>query len=66
MVIVRVVENSRVNSISHGGDLSKSSPGPRANTEAFKNVRKTESGGIFAHGFTPQRQYRSRSINNKS
>ena len=61
--IVRVVETSRVNSISRGGDLGKSGPGPRAKADALKNARKTGGGSIFVQGFTTQRQYDSRPIN---
>lgn len=39
--IVRIGETSRVNSISRGGDLGKSGPGPRAKADALKNARKT-------------------------
>jgi len=63
--IVRIVETSRINSINRGGDLGKSGPGPRAKAEAFKNARKTGGGSLFVDGFTPQRQYGSRPINNK-
>lgn len=62
-VIVRGVETSRVNSISRGGDLGKSGPGPRAKADARRNARKTGDGSIFVQGFTPQRQYGSRPIN---
>jgi hypothetical protein len=54
-LIVRVVETSRVNLISRGGDLGKA--------DALKNARKTGGGSIVAQGFTPQRQYCSRPIN---
>jgi hypothetical protein len=63
--IVRVVETSRVNSINRGGDLGKSGSGPRAKADALKNSRKTGGGSIFVQGFTSQRQYGSRPINNK-
>jgi hypothetical protein len=63
MVIVRGVKSSRVNSISRGGDLGTSGPGPRAKADALKNARKTEGGSIFAQGFTPYRQYCSRPSN---
>ena len=62
-VIVRVIETSRVNSLSRGGDLGKSGPGPRAKADALKNARKTGNGSIFVQDFTPQRQYGSRPIN---
>ena len=65
IAIVRVVEISRVNSINRGGDLGKSGPGPRAKADALKNPRKTGGGSIFVQGFTYQRQYGSRPINNK-
>nr|YP_009686315.1 hypothetical protein [Halamphora calidilacuna]QDR25071.1 hypothetical protein [Halamphora calidilacuna] len=61
--IVRVVETSRANSINRGGDLGKSGPGPRAKADAARNPRKIEGGSLFAQGFTPQRQYGSRSTN---
>ncbi len=61
--IVRIVETSRVNSISRGGDLGKSGPGPWVKADALKNARKTGGGSIFAQGFTPQPQYCSRLIN---
>lgn len=61
--IVRVVETSRVNSISRGGDLGKSGPGPRAKADALKNTRKTGGRSIFAQSFTSQRQYCSRPSN---
>lgn len=60
-VTVRVVETSRVNSISRGGDLGKSGPGPRAKADALKKASANVS--IFAQGFTPQRQYCSRPSN---
>ena len=63
--IVRVVETSRVTEIPNGGDLGKSGPGPRAKADTLKNVRKNGGGSIFIQGFTPQRQYGSRPINNK-
>lgn len=63
--IVRIVETSRVNSINREGDLGKSGPGPRPKSDGLKNARKTGGGSIFAQGFTPQRQYGSRPINNK-
>ena len=44
--IFRVVETYRVNSISRGGDLGKSGPGPRAKADALKNARKTGGGSI--------------------
>ena len=50
-----------VKPINRGGDLGKSGPGPRAKADA----RKTGGGSIFVQGFTPQRQYPSRPINNK-
>ena len=61
--IVRIMEISKVNSINRGGHLGKSGPGPRAKTDALKNARKTGGGSVFVHGFTPQRQYKSRPIN---
>ena len=64
-VIAQIVETSTVNSINRGGELGKSGPGPRAKADALKNARKTGGGSIFAQGFTPQRQYGSRPINNK-
>ena len=64
-VIAQIVETSTVNSINRGGELGKSGPGPRAKADALKNARKTGGGNIFVQGFTPQRQYGSRLINNK-
>ena len=64
-VIAQIVETSTVNSINRGGELGKSGPGPRAKADALKNARKTGGGNIFVQGFTYQRQYGSRPINNK-
>ena len=44
-------------SINGGAELGKAGPGPRAKADALKNARKPGRGGIFAEGFTPQRQY---------
>jgi hypothetical protein len=63
--IVRLVQSRySVNSISRGGDLGKSGPGPRAKADAARNARKTVGGSLFAEGFTPQRQYCSYHNNN--
>ena len=64
-VIAPIVEISRVNSINRGGDLGKSGPGPRAKADALKNAKKNGGGSIFAQGFTIQRQYGSRPINDQ-
>lgn len=46
----------RVIYLERGGNLGKSGPGPRAKADPARNFRKNGS-GIFANGFTPQRQY---------
>lgn len=72
MTIIQKVETSRVNSITRGGELGKSGPGPRGKADAIRDaqkmryIKKMRNGGIFADGFTPQRQYGPRPIDNKA
>jgi len=62
-IVMLVQSHHLVNSISRGGDLGKSGPGPRAKADAARNVGKQKGGSIFVQGFTPQRQYGSHPTN---
>ncbi len=49
-IVTLVQSHHLVNSISRGGDLGKSGPGPRAKADATRTAKKTGGGSLFAQG----------------